>query len=280
MARRHRLPLHAHALVALIGLLDAAVGGASAGLGSGAPRASTESRLAGLEAILEQQARRIGDLERVAPKEFELLHYNVLADQAGTNMQPWFCYGASVSQAERRELHRRFYEDGHKFAPNKGWPGWAVGVLSPERIAAVEEYDRHIFAWQSRRERLWDVVREHSVGCRVRSPDIVTLAECDHFHDFWEGRFTAAGYGALWRKRPRESSRDGCAIAWRESTFELVAEGGFDFGSTMASRKPDRTCAFALLRWRRDPSVRLLVATTHLMRDPESDDAQLTRGFQ
>ena len=37
---------------------------------------------------------------------------------------------------------------------------------------------------------------------------------------------------------------------------------------------------FTLLRWRRDPSVRLLVATTHLARNPESDDAQLSRGFQ
>ena len=43
------------------------------------------------------------------------MHYNVLADQAGTNMQPWFCYGADVSRAERRELHRRFYASGDEF---------------------------------------------------------------------------------------------------------------------------------------------------------------------
>ena len=35
-----------------------------------------------------------------------------------------------------------------------------------------------------------------------------------------------------------------------------------------------------LLRWRRDPSSRLLVATTHLARDPESAKQQYARGFQ
>jgi len=47
----------------------------------------------------------------------------------------------------------------------------------------------------------------------------------------------------------------------RSSTFELLASGGYDFGSAL-SRSPDRTCHFALLAWRRDPTVRLLVATT------------------
>ena len=69
-------------------------------------------------------------------------------------------------------------------------------------------------------------------------------------------------------------------IAWRASTFDLIAEGGFDFGSKLDANDPDRTCQFALLRWRRDPSMQLLIATTHLARAPESDAAQMARGFQ
>jgi len=45
-------------------------------------------------------------------------------------------------------------------------------------------------------------------------------------------------------------------------------------------RSADRTCLFALLRWRRDPTVRLLVATTHLARNPESEKQLLARGYQ
>ena len=251
--------------------------------------ASNDARFAALEARFAQQQEllrvaetRIADLERVTHKEFEVIHYNVLADQAGTNLQPWFCYGASITVDERRELHKRFYAGGDviKQMPNKGWPMWAEGVLSPERISAVEEYDRSIFRWELRRERVLSNVLSHQVGCRSRSPDIITLAECDHYDEFWQPRLAQRGFESIWRKRPRAVSRDGCAIAWRASTFELVASSGFDFGSTLGSKTPDRTCCFALLRWRRDPSVRLLVATTHLARNPESAAADFSRGFQ
>ena len=252
--------------------------------------AGAQSRLDELASQLQQQTDRIAqqdlrlaDLERVAPKEFEVLHYNVLAEQFGSNLQPWFCYGADVTLAERSQMTSAFYAtdatDGFKLAADKGWPRWAEGVLSPERMAAIEAYDARFFSWKGRCERLWEVVRSHRVGCRVRSPDIVTLAECDRFDDFWEWKFNNAGYGAVWRKRPRDASRDGCAIAWRRSTFDLVASGGFDFGASLGEAH-DRTCAFALLRWRRDPSVRLLVATTHLARNPESTEQVLARGFQ
>ena len=95
-------------------------------------------RIAALEEALHRQSARINDLERVVPKEFEVLHYSVLADQAGKNMQPWLCYGADVTADERRELHRRFYADGdtNKRLPNKGWPTWALpGSSSPKPMA-------------------------------------------------------------------------------------------------------------------------------------------------
>ena len=232
--------------------------------------------------LIERQAAQISDLERVTPKEFEIVHYNVLADQSSSNLQPWFCYGANVTGAERAELTRRFYSGdkrGYKDKPNKGWPAWAIGVLSDERRRKLEEYDRDFFAWERRRERLWQEVREHSVGCRRRSPDVVTLAECDHYDDFWASKLQSDGYDSVWRARPRQSARDGSAVAWRTSTWELAASGGFDFGRSLNS-KHDRTCLFVLLRWRRDPSARLLIATTHLARNPDDVEQQMARGFQ
>lgn len=241
-----------------------------------------ERRLASGQSAIDRMAERLADLERYAAKEFEVLHYNVLANHSGTNMLPWFCYGANVTQRERDEMHRRFYAsgpDGMKQQRGKGWPQWAVGVLSPERIAAIEAYDAAYFRWEVRRERLYQAVRSHHVGCREREPDIITLAECDCYHTFWKHRLEMGGFNSTWRKRPRNVSADGCCIAWRARTFGLIATGGYDFGSSM-SRTADRTCLFALLYWRRDPTVRLLVATTHLARNPESEKQLLARGYQ
>jgi hypothetical protein len=226
----------------------------------------TSDRIATLE-------RRVSDLERVAPREFRVVHYNVLAEQYGSNTVPWFLYGADVTPEERKTLLEKFYiKKGDKYT---GWPAWAEGVLSPARVAAVEEYDAAAFEWCKRSERLWRVV-EAAAG------DVLTLAECDRFDEFWSGRLHAAGYAATWRKRPRASSRDGCAIAWRESTFELEASAGFDYGgsSSASAAEADRTCCFALLRWRRDPSTKVLVATTHLARNPEQDKQLWPRSFQ
>ena len=144
-----------------------------------------DSRLAALEARFDQQQKRlvhaegrVADLERVAPKEFEVIHFNVLADQAGTNRQPWFCYGADITPQEREDLHTNFYASGDDFKRmrDKGWPRWAEGVLSSERIAAVERYDEEIFRWELRSERLFQQCIKHQVGCRERSPDVITLA--------------------------------------------------------------------------------------------------------
>lgn len=241
-----------------------------------------ESRVLAQDALLERLTERTADLERYAAKEFEVLHYNVLANHSGTNMLPWFCYGANVTKAEREEMHQRFYApgpDGMKQERGKGWPRWAVGVLSPERIAAVEAYNDAYFQWENRCERLYQAVRSHHVGCREREPDIITLAECDCYDSFWRARLAQGGFDSTWRKRPRNVSADGCAIAWRARTFGLLATGGYDFGSSM-SRTADRTCLFTLLHWRRDPTVRLLVATTHLARNPDSARQLLARGYQ
>ena len=66
-------------------------------MGGGARgRLRLSERVQKLEASLARQAVQISDLERVAPKEFEVVHYNVLSDQASSNFNPWFLYGANV----------------------------------------------------------------------------------------------------------------------------------------------------------------------------------------
>lgn len=227
-----------------------------------------ETRLSSLEA-------RLSDLERVAPKEFRIVHYNVLAEQYGSNTNPWFMYGAEppVSLAERKELTKSFYaKKGDKYS---GWPGWAAGMLSLERIAGIEAYDRACFQWNLRSKALWNLVQ-------ASHADVLTLAECDQYDGFWLPQLQSAGYAATWRRRPNARARDGCAIAWRESTFELEATHGFDFGTccTDTEADADRTCCFALLRWRRDPSTKVLIATTHLARSPESELQLWPRSFQ
>jgi len=200
---------------------------------------SLESRLRRQGALVERLTERTADLERYAHKEFEVLHYNVLANHSGTNKLPWFCYGANVTAAEREAMHVNFYApgpDGFKQTAGKGWPTWAEGVLAPERIRAIEEYDERYFQWDMRKERLYQAVRSHRVGCREREPDIITLAECDCYNTFWKERLKEGGFQSVWRKRPRSASADGCCIAYRSATFQLVATGGYDFGSHVASR--------------------------------------------
>ena len=252
-----------------------------------APFPSLCSDLSALEAQVEALRRHCGTLEqrlsvleRVAPAEFSVFHYNVLADQYASNLQPWFLYGAEpcVSEAERVALTERFYQRDKLGAfVNRGWPSWAPDrLLSPPRRAAIESLDADVFAWRKRSARLWAEVSR--ADC-----DVVTLAECDHYADFWEPRLRGAGYESIWRKRPRGSSADGCTIGWRAATFELVAEGGVDFADSIekqAKGQLDRTFLVSLLRFRRNPSQRLLVATTHLARNPEKKSQTLPRSFQ
>ena len=44
-----------------------------------------------------------------AQKRFSVFHYNVLADQYGSNLQPWFLMGAEppVSNEERKHMHEQ-----------------------------------------------------------------------------------------------------------------------------------------------------------------------------
>ena len=63
-------------------------------------------RLARLEA-------RVGDLERIAPAEFSIMHWNVLADQYASNLLPWFSQRPLLINKDQVSLRRESCRDGH-----------------------------------------------------------------------------------------------------------------------------------------------------------------------
>ena len=86
-------------------------------------------------------------------------------------------------------------------APREGYPlvRLCANIASRARrdpggaLAVVSAYDRDVFQWHVRRDKLFERVAWHRVGCRERSPDVITLAECDHYDDFWRERFEQTG---------------------------------------------------------------------------------------
>ena len=204
-----------------------------------------ERRVAALEATVEAQARQIARLsadaeariseapleERTAQPwaarersdsdvalsarakpEFRLGQYNILAGYLGDNRQPWFLYGLpDLSEERRAEILAKFYERGPdgRFC-NVGWPNYVRGpdweLLTEDEQRRVSVVHERCFAWEVRREKLIRAIREMDA-------DLFSLVECDHYHDFFEPKLGAHGFDSIWRKRPRRSSDDGCAIS-------------------------------------------------------------------
>jgi hypothetical protein len=94
---RERAHVLAHLVMLLVRCGGGAVDAPSVRSRAVVHRSSLTRRFEQLEQRLDEMERRahaaeqladarLHDLERIMPKEFELFHYNVLADQAGTNM--------------------------------------------------------------------------------------------------------------------------------------------------------------------------------------------------
>ncbi len=80
------------------------------------------------------------------------------------------------------------------------------GVVPAIKSAWESVVHERCFAWEVRREKLIRAIREMDA-------DLFSLVECDHYHDFFEPKLGAHGFDSIWRKRPRRSSDDGCAIS-------------------------------------------------------------------
>lgn len=230
------------------------------------------------DTMLDEFHATISQLARDQPLTFTVLQYNILAHYLGDNTQPWLLYGADISDERRKLVHAKFVEKDDTGKYINKWPQYAKGILTDTEIQQVDDTQAHVFDWRVRRRRLLDDIT--SANC-----DIVSLEEMDEFEDFEEA--LSKDYSGIFRKRPRKSSKDGCAVFWRKSKFELAAEEGFDFVDRIdksGKGLKDRTCILVLLRWCNEQygrhDSRVLVVCTHLARNPEDQSQTKVRARQ
>ena len=93
---------------------------------------------------------------------------------------------------------------------------------------------------------------------------------------------TRRGYGAVYKKRPRPSSTDGCAIFYRKGVFNLVASKAMEFvdkvDPSTGKVYKDRVGLIALLA--HCSGRQLFFISTHLARNPEDEKQTKSRAKQ
>ena len=90
-----------------------------------------------------------------------------------------------------------------------------TGILSDEEMATIDVINQKHFAWENRKGPLLDVMLKLDA-------DLMSLVELDFYDDYFKPELAKHGYGAVFKKRPRDSSDDGCGIFYRESVFTLI----------------------------------------------------------
>lgn len=207
---------------------------------------------------------------------FTVGQYNILAAYLGDNRQPWFLYGISCPQERRDAILKKFYERGAdgKYV-NTGWPKYVDGILSADEMKHVEEVHNRDFDWSVRRDRVLEV-------CLSMNADLFSLVELDHYDDFFLPALAAKGYQAVYKKRPRESSLDGCGIFFRKGVFELLGSQAMELVDRIdpatGRKTKDRVGLLALLQ--HVGGRRLIFLSTHLARNPEDERQTKSRAKQ
>lgn len=256
---------------------------------------------------LEREVDFLRNRTRHIPLHFKVAQYNLLAGYLGDNRQPWFLYGvdnldtpipcssASPSKEKERATTRRqqilekFYERDPESGrlKNPGWPNFVKGLLSETEQRQVEVIHDRSFAWEKRKHRVIETIASSDA-------DIISLVECDHYDEFVKPELQACGYDSVWKKRPRESSLDGCCVAWRTCAFERLASAGIDlvddYEVQLCQRtgrhvpgKPikDRSGMLVLLKARGNHRPgKVIFVSTHLARNPEAPQKDRLRARQ
>lgn len=219
---------------------------------------------------------------------FLVKQYNILAGYLGNNMEPWFLYGLDANESRRAAIMAAHYTKGpdgkYPYTRENRWGG----LISEAEAGILRQVHDRFFDWQARRERLLrEMLRD--------SPEILILEELDHVDDFFGPELLNHGYFGVFQKRPRMSSLDGVGIYWRANRFELIAKDHtvfkdptmVDLGLQLkdfstysldpnAAYTEDRMLLLVALR---DKFVnrKLLVAGTHLMRNPDDRHKEILR---
>ena len=234
------------------------------------------SRVDALTTELERAQSTLKLLAQSTPLEFSVMQYNLLAKYLGSNLEPWFLFGANLDEERRARVQAKHVEkdaDGRYL--NVGFEKYTAGVLTEEEQAAVRKVDEECFAWERRGPLLCSTIWKHGA-------DVISLVECDEF-EYFKKYLGPRGYDGRWRKRPRRSSPDGCAIFWRTAVFELVHEAGIDFvDGTHPTRGEikDRCAQLVLLRSASHREQLVCVCSIHLARNPEDPKMDLVRARQ
>jgi len=235
------------------------------------PRGSLEARVLQLEDLATRQAAQLRQMQqtlscvqRDGRRTVSVLQYNILASYLGRNTQPWFLYGADITPEERQMIFMKYNERTADGKPKNAWPKYVEDVLTPEQVAEIERHDAY-FRWETRKDALMQEFRQYDA-------DVVSLVELDHFSFFRDG--LADEWDAVFHKRPRKASLDGCGVFWRRSKFQVIAHQGFDMVDDVDSNglhKRDRSCLMVILRWRSCiGAAPLVVVSTHLAKDPDN----------
>jgi Ca2+-binding EF-hand superfamily protein/endonuclease/exonuclease/phosphatase family metal-dependent hydrolase len=199
------------------------------------------------------------------PISFRAAQYNILANYLGSNTEPWFLYGGLTGSDDDRadaiaKKHRERDADGNY--KNVGWPNYVRDILTPEEIAQVERNHEKYFDWKVRAPKIVQTIQDLDA-------DILSLVELDRYHDFFQAELDRIGLDSVWVKRPRPASLDGCAVCWKKSKFELVANETLTYSDTADASRKDRVALMTLLRTQTPPHQKLIFVSTHFARNPE-----------
>lgn len=122
--------------------------------------------------------------------------------------------------------------------------------------------------WPHRRARLTDELTAYDA-------DIVCFQEMDRFHDHFQPLLFQLGYDVRYylRNGPRS---DVNAVGWKRDKFREVASRQISFAlTTMMQGSVPNVAQLVALQARADPTVRLIVATTHLYWRADCDHIRL-----
>lgn len=93
--------------------------------------------------------------------------------------------------------------------------------LRPD-LGAFSRVQKEFMLWEMRRDRLLEEILQYD-------PDVVTLQECDHYHDFFLPELLMRGYSGYFAPKPASAClevadrSDGCAIFYKRDVLRVIS---------------------------------------------------------
>eukprot|EP01031_Cornospumella_fuschlensis_P035924 gene35924-43572_t len=135
-----------------------------------------------------------------------------------------------------------------------------------EDLGAFSRAKRDFLTWSYRKARILHEITQYN-------PDIITLQECDHFHDFFSPELNTHGYTGFFSPKPASACRevsdqeDGCALFFKTDKFQLIESVTIPYtvpDEAGGPRKKQNQVALLVSLLSQTGGPALLVGTTHL----------------